>query len=99
MSLDFSRLETSIDLQALNAARVGVVGCGGSVHLVTNLARCGVAQFVLIDPDQVASENVCRTDFLPSEIGMNKVEAVARRVQALNPSAVAETHASRLEDL
>lgn len=82
--MDTSRIATVVDAARLASRCVALVGCGGSHHLATSLARSGVGRFVLFDGDVVESTNLCRTDFLPSDIGRPKVHALGRRLQELD---------------
>jgi PRTRC genetic system ThiF family protein len=64
-------------------ATIVVVGCGGTGSLlVPRLCRLLLgrrAKLVLVDHDQVEPHNIGRQDFLPSEIGAFKSEALALR--------------------
>lgn len=54
--------------------RVGIVGCGGTGSAVASLlARSGVSQFLLIDPDRVDITNLNRLHFA------TRSDAIARR--------------------
>jgi PRTRC genetic system ThiF family protein len=67
-----------------------LVGCGGTgSHLARAIARIlthmqalrmNVPSLTLIDPDNVEERNVSRQLFSPAEIGMNKAEAIAKRL-------------------
>src|SRR5262249_2534410 len=54
----FQRVEDAYDLDWLARCRVIIVGAGGSVGFVEDLARAGIGEFVLIDPDVVAEPNL-----------------------------------------
>jgi tRNA A37 threonylcarbamoyladenosine dehydratase len=71
----------------LRSARIAVVGLGGvGSWAVEALARCGVAQLVLIDFDQVAESNLNRqVQALGSTIGQAKVRALGERVADIHP--------------
>ena len=69
-------------LEALRAARVGVVGAGGlGSNAVLMLARSGVEHFLLIDDDVVDASNLNRQQFWPRHLGRPKVEALAELVR------------------
>ncbi len=74
-------------LQKLRQAHVCVVGIGGVGSWgVEALARSGVGALTLIDLDEVCVSNVNRQlHALDGDIGQPKVEAMARRVRAINP--------------
>ena len=53
------------------------------------LARCGVGALTLIDLDHIAESNVNRQiHALTQTLGQSKVQAMAERVQAINPQCV-----------
>jgi len=81
------RLFSSQGLARLRSAHVCVVGIGGvGAWVVEALARSGVGQLTLIDLDDVCITNVNRQlHAIQDELGKPKVEAMARRVHAINP--------------
>jgi tRNA A37 threonylcarbamoyladenosine dehydratase len=74
----------------VRAARVAVVGVGGvGSWAVEALARCGVAELVLIDFDQVAESNINRqVQALGASVGAAKVDALAERIADIHPGCV-----------
>ncbi|MEO7850800.1 MAG: ThiF family adenylyltransferase [Rubrivivax sp.] len=72
----------------LRAARVAVVGLGGVGSWAAEaLARCGVAELVLIDLDQVAESNINRqVQALGRSIGQSKAQSLAERLADIHPS-------------
>lgn len=87
------RLYGAAALPRLHAAHVGVVGVGGvGSWVVEGLARSGLGALTLIDLDDVCVTNVNRQ--LPAHdgnIGRPKVEALAERVQLINPDCRVRT--------
>ena len=81
----FERVRTTYDLRHLEQARIIAVGCGGSASFVEDLARAGVGEFILIDPDVVAMSNLATQQTYRRDIGRPKVEAVADRIRDINP--------------
>lgn len=78
------------DLEAqekLKLANVLIVGCGGiGCSSAELLARAGVGQITLIDPDQVEMSNLQRqVAFTPQNLGDFKAEALAKRLIEINP--------------
>lgn len=71
----------------VRAARVAVVGVGGvGSWAVEALARCGVAEMVLIDLDHVAESNINRQiQALGATVGAAKVEALRQRIADIHP--------------
>lgn len=100
------RLMGRAGLERLRAAHVCVVGVGGvGSWVVEALARSGVGALTVIDLDDVCVTNVNRQlPALDGEIGRPKVEVLAERVRAINPSCnisavtefFTETSAARL---
>ena len=82
---------------SLAARKVAVVGCGslgGKVAVM--LARSGVGQFLLVDDDVMLPDNLLRHDLDWREVGTHKADAIARRVQLVNPTAQCETRRHRV---
>lgn len=77
---------------------VGVVGCGGTGSAVLEqLARLGVRDFVLIDPDTLSASNLTRVyGSTPADIGAPKVDVASRHIRAISPDARCETVQSML---
>ena len=74
-------------MEKLKNARVAVFGLGGvGGYAVEALARSGVGALELVDHDTVSLTNLNRQILATAEtVGMDKVEAAARRVAAINP--------------
>lgn len=75
--------------RALMAARVAIAGVGGDgFQLGLKLARMGVAQFSIADPEVFEPENVNRVEgAATSSFGRNKAEVFRERVLDINPEA------------
>jgi hypothetical protein len=67
---------------------VGLGSLGGALAIA--LARAGVRRFVLIDPDRLELENVCRHVGSLRDLGRFKVELVSEMITSINPDAVVE---------
>lgn len=85
MPLDFTRIASVIAVDRTQASEVAVIGVGGSVTLICDLARCGVRRFKLMDFDIIEPSNVARQDHDTRRIGTAKVQAVAERLHEINP--------------
>ncbi len=74
-------------MEKLKNARVAVFGLGGvGGYAVEALARSGVGALELVDHDTVSMTNINRQILATTEtVGMDKVEAAANRVKAINP--------------
>jgi tRNA A37 threonylcarbamoyladenosine dehydratase len=83
-----ARLYGDEGLARLQAARVCVVGVGGvGSWAVEALARSAVGAITLIDLDVIAESNANRQlHALDPDWGMAKVEAMSRRIEAINPA-------------
>lgn len=74
----------------LSAAHVILFGLGGvGSYTAECLARSGIGELTLVDSDTVSVSNINRQlEALTSTVGLSKAQAVAQRVQDINPSAV-----------
>nr|WP_258193153.1 ThiF family adenylyltransferase [Paraburkholderia sp. BL25I1N1] len=67
---------------------VAIVGCGSlGSKVAVSLARSGVSNFVLVDDDVMLPENIVRNELDWSAIGDQKVDALARRIALVSPTA------------
>jgi molybdopterin/thiamine biosynthesis adenylyltransferase len=72
----------------LATTKVVIVGCGSlGSKVAAALARAGVGNFVLIDGDLLLPGNLVRNDLDWDGVGLNKPDAVKRRISKLAPSA------------
>lgn len=74
-------------LERLHAAHVAVIGVGGVGSWTAEaLARSGIGRITMIDADEVCISNVNRQlPALDGDIGVAKVEALAKRMRLINP--------------
>ena len=74
--------------QQLLASTVAIIGCGGlGGQVFEELARAGVGEIVVVDPDRFAAHNLNRQALCTvEEIGQFKVQAARRRGRLLNPA-------------
>ena len=84
------RLYGQDGLERIRRAHICVIGLGGvGSWAVESLARSGVGKLTLVDLDDVCISNVNRQlHALDGELGKPKVEAMERRVRAINPDCV-----------
>jgi molybdopterin/thiamine biosynthesis adenylyltransferase len=82
------------DQLRLFRSRVAVIGCGGlGGYLVEEVARLGVGELVLVDPDVFEEHNLNRQLLSsPGRLGTGKVEAGRERVAAINPAVTVVAH-------
>lgn len=95
----FSRVDEAYDLAAMATARVVVAGLGGAATFAEHLARCGIGEVVLIDPDRVDDVNIPTQQVYLSDVGRPKVEAVADRLVDISPTVSVVTVRARLQQL
>lgn len=92
-------LATRVDADhaALAEKSIAIIGCGSvGSKIAIMLARSGVGNFLLLDDDIMMPDNLVRHDLDWREIGAHKADAVARRIQLVNPAAKADYRTSRL---
>lgn len=89
----FKRTPLPVDLmEKLRKAVIVIFGIGsGGSRLAVGLARDGISQFRLVDPDTFAIENISRHECNLLDIGRYKVEAVKERILMVNSLAKIET--------
>ena len=83
----FARVRSAYDLDHLQHVRIVAVGCGGAAEFIELLARSGIGQFVLIDPDVIAASNLATQQTYRRDIGRLKVEAISERIIDINSRA------------
>ena len=84
--------------QALNAARVAVIGAGGlGSPALTYLAAAGIGHLSIVDDDRVSLSNLQRqTLHVTDDVGDRKTRSAAARIAALNPHVAVAEHDVRL---
>jgi len=94
----FSRHVGLLETAQMLSCGVIICGCGSVGSLAAlELARSGVGRFLLIDPDLLAIENLCRHQCGLADVGRTKVQAVADRIHQINPLAKVETYSTTIE--
>lgn len=84
----------------LSTRHVLVVGCGSvGSYLADILARHGVGHFTLIDPDTIEAANLSRSVYRCSDIGTQKVVALADHLQAIDRTTQVQTHGGPMAGL
>lgn len=72
-------------LAGLASVRVGIAGAGGlGSNCAALLARSGIRAFTIVDFDRVESSNLNRQFYFTEDLGQFKVEALGRRLRALD---------------
>lgn len=78
----------SEDLQRdIRKTRILVAGCGIGSTIAETYVRLGFEHLTLVDKDQVEVHNLNRQNFTAADVGTQKVDALAKRLLAINPSA------------
>lgn len=95
----FDRVREAFDLQLLARTRLVLVGLGGAAAFAESMARAGVGEFVLIDPDVVDLPNIGTQQVYRSDLGRPKVDAVADRILDVSPHARVVGIQGLLDDL
>src|SRR5947209_20282406 len=94
----FQRVETAYDLKRMQGSRIISIGCGGAASFLEDLARCGIGEFVLIDPDIVEESNIATQQTYLADIGSPKVDCIAARLMQINPDALFLVCKNALDD-
>lgn len=83
----------------LCGSRVLILGVGGlGCPAAQYLATAGIGTLVLVDPDTVDQSNLQRQIlFSRDDLGLAKVQAARKRLQAINPDVTLELHQCILE--
>ena len=86
------------DLERMAFCRVVCIGTGGGASFIEDLARAGVGEFVLIDPDSVSETNLATQQTYRRDLGRPKVDCLAERLRDINASARVATYPQSLGD-
>jgi molybdopterin/thiamine biosynthesis adenylyltransferase len=100
-SLAFSRnigWLTPHEQEQLSKVRVGILGAGGvGGQYAEILARLGVREFVIWDPDEFSIENTNRQNQCQaSTYGRKKAEVLAELIRDINPTATVRSYATAM---
>lgn len=94
----FARVQHAYDLNRLAYSRLVIVGTGGAAGFIEDMARAGVGEFILIDPDTVSETNLATQQVYRRDIGRAKVDCLAERISDINPTARVLTLQNSLDD-
>ncbi len=95
----FDRVKTAVDLPLLDNTRLAIIGTGGAASLIRDCGRCGIGEFVLVDPDEISEPNIGSQSADPGKIGSPKVEALAQEVWAINPASAILAMRCKIEEI
>jgi hypothetical protein len=99
LKLTFDRVKEAYDLEIMESARIFAVGAGGAASWLEELARAGVRQFVIIDPDVVSETNLATQQTYRRDIGRPKVDCIAERIMDINPAAKVIALQKKLDEI
>lgn len=71
--------------EKIRTTRVLIAGCGVGSPIAEACVRLGFINFILADLDVVAKHNLNRQSYVYADIGTLKVDALERRLKAINP--------------
>ena len=86
--IDFTRIASTVDVEAMKRARIVIVGVGGGRRKAELLAHMGVGGLVLIDPDHVELRNPATQGHHETDVGRSKVEATAASCSSINKNVM-----------
>jgi molybdopterin/thiamine biosynthesis adenylyltransferase len=80
-------------MKVIGDSKIVLFGLGSmGSRLATGLARSGIGNFKLVDPDVVSIENLSRHECDLSDLYRQKVVAVRDKIHRINPNAVVEVY-------
>lgn len=95
----FNRVQDVYDLSLMRTSRIIAIGAGGAADWLEAMARTGIGQFVMIDPDVVSETNLATQQTYRKDIGRPKVDCIAERIRDINPTARIIALQKSLDDL
>jgi len=90
MNIDkiFNLYFTKEQIKKITKTKVLIIGCGGLGSNIANiLIRTGYKKIILIDYDRVELKNLNRQQFMPDDVGREKVYALKEKLLKINPCA------------
>lgn len=88
----FSRNKGILETDVMTQKRAVILGCGSVGSLVAmELARSGVAHFLLVDADCMEYHNICRHQCGIEDVGDLKVNALKHKLININPKVEVDT--------
>ena len=94
---DSDRLARVRPLVGSLGGNVLIAGAGSvGSRIAEELARAGVKEFTIVDPDTVSAPNLARSCYVASDVGTAKPHALAAHLQAIDPTITVRMHHSTL---
>lgn len=95
----FSRNSGILETKMMAKKGAVILGCGSVGSLVAvELAKSGIGNLFLIDPDMLEYHNLCRHQCGVKDVGDLKVNALKRKLLEINPQLKVETSATVVEN-
>lgn len=96
----FSRNKGILETDTMAKKKAIILGCGSVGSLVSmELARAGVGNFLLADPDIVEYHNICRHQCGIEDVGDLKINALERKLKNINPNVHIEKFEGIVQNL
>ncbi|MBE6612157.1 MAG: ThiF family adenylyltransferase [Ruminococcaceae bacterium] len=96
----FSRNKGILETDVMQKKCAVILGCGSVGSLVAmELARFGVGKFVLCDSDTLEYHNLCRHQCGIEDVGDLKVNALRRKLLAINPKVEVRTFGGIVQNI
>jgi len=95
----FRRVQAAYDLRRLAHCRLVYVAAGGAAGFIEDMARTGLGEHVIIEPDVVGESNLATQQTYRSDIGKPKAECIAARIMDINPTAKVATRKQFLDEI
>jgi molybdopterin/thiamine biosynthesis adenylyltransferase len=85
--------------EKIRATKLLVLGCGAiGTHVIWNMVALGIEDLTILDFDTIELSNLNRQLFYSAaDVGKDKVDVIAQRVQAINPSIKLTVHKRKIE--
>ena len=84
---------SSHNIEAINRYPSAIIGVGAiGSQVAEQLAKMGVTDITLIDPDVVAAHNLVNQGFYEQDVGKPKVSAVAEKLKLINSEIEVTQH-------
>jgi hypothetical protein len=95
----FERVQEAYDLDRMNACRAVYIGTGSAAAFIEDMARAGIGEHVLIDPDGVTETDLATQQTYIGNLGKPKVKCLQSRLVKINPGALVRSYPQSLDDL
>lgn len=80
-------LLTEEDQRKIGEVTLLIAGCGVGSQIALSAARIGFSKFIIVDGDTIELSNTNRQGYSWRDVGKFKVDALSRKIKAINPHA------------